>query len=279
MPQISLSSGPGKKRAPATNHYRQRERTASPFQKKATPKAGRLSRLVDLCLIAVVGFCLVYTLAVRGQPKVVSNTFIYHPKNVYVESATREFSALRDRTKITFDEAGAAVSLKKEFPEISTLRIELPIFGERPVLHLLVAVPELILSSSGQSYVISSDGVAVGLSSDFKQISNLPTISDQSGFKTATGLKVLGSSEISLVNQLIDACKASKIPIAQLTLPPRAKEIDLQTKDKPYIVKFNLDGDPKIQIGQFLAARHQFANGGDPASYLDVRVAGKIFYK
>jgi hypothetical protein len=63
-------------------------------------------------------------------------------------------------------------------------------------------------------------------------------------------------------------------------LPPSAQEIDLYTSDKSYLTKFYLGGDVLQQSGQFLAARNHFKEiGEDPATYLDVRVQGKIFSK
>jgi hypothetical protein len=69
------------------------------------------------------------------------------------------------------------------------------------------------------------------------------------------------------------------VPIKSLTFPPLAQELDLATEDQPYFVKFYLGGDPLVQAGTFLAARHQFSSGVKPSVYLDVRVPGKIFYK
>jgi hypothetical protein len=70
------------------------------------------------------------------------------------------------------------------------------------------------------------------------------------------------------------------VSIKSLTLPKSVQELDLHTSDRTYFVKFYLGGDALQQTGQFLAARHQFdITNSQPAEYLDVRVAGKIFYK
>jgi hypothetical protein len=70
------------------------------------------------------------------------------------------------------------------------------------------------------------------------------------------------------------------VTITSLSLPSKPSELDLRTKDRPYFVKFYMGGDALTQAGQFLAARAQFdRQNHQPADYLDVRVAGKIFYK
>jgi cell division septal protein FtsQ len=58
------------------------------------------------------------------------------------------------------------------------------------------------------------------------------------------------------------------------------KEYLIDASGRPYFVKFYLGGDSAVQIGQFLAARHQFdQKNSQPTEYLDVRVGGKVFYK
>jgi len=90
----------------------------------------------------------------------------------------------------------------------------------------------------------------------------------------------VSASSAKFINTVIAQSKRANVPIVSFVLPNTAQEVDLRTSDKPYYVKFYLGGDALIQTGQFLAARHQFdATNSQPSEYLDVRVAGKIFYR
>jgi hypothetical protein len=90
----------------------------------------------------------------------------------------------------------------------------------------------------------------------------------------------LSAIDIAFIKAILVHCAKTGIKVDSLTLPTIAQEVDLRTKDRPYFVKFYLGGDSATQIGQFLAARHNFdQTGSQPGEYLDVRVNGKIFYK
>src|SRR5207302_459575 len=101
---------------------------------------------------------------------------------------------------------------------------------------------------------------------------------DQSGFKTQAGQPALSSQAVNFIKNIITQCHGAKVPVASLTLPKTAQELDFKAADRPYFVKFYLGGDPVLETGQFLAARHRFDQTGQPTSYLDVRVNGKIYF-
>jgi len=271
-------------RAPRTSYYRggALEGKTSPFEKKreSVHRHQRLAAFIDIVIILVVLFCLGYSLMVQPTPRIMINSLAYHPTSVYQAAARQDLSGLRNRNKISFNEQGVIESLQKQFPEISTASVELPIFGQKPTLRLTIAPPAFVLNSNGSSYVINTDGVAAIGASKLSGSQKLLVVVDQSGFKTTVGSRVLSADNVSFITQIIAQCKHTNVPISSMSLPALAGELDLHTVDKPYYVKFYLDGNAMLETGQFLAARHQFAaSHQDPAQYLDVRVSGKIFYK
>jgi hypothetical protein len=70
-----------------------------------------------------------------------------------------------------------------------------------------------------------------------------------------------------------------QIPIKDMVLSRSPQEVDLYTNDYGYYTKFYMGGDAVIQAGQYLAARNSFNAVTAPQQYLDVRIAGKVFYK
>lgn len=271
------------RRAPITTYYRAvANKNPSPFKPKPVAKSHRKLWLgaTDVLLVGLLVFLLFYSLGVNQRPKVMANSWVYHSPQAYQAAAAAQLADFKNHNKLTFDESSVTEALQKQFPEIRSAQVELPFFSQKPTLRLDIAPPAFKLSSGGQVYVIDSTGVVVARTADLPAVKNLPTVNDQSGFPITVDKRILSSSAVSFITTIQAECRRARIPIASLTLPPLPQEIDLRTTDQPYFVKFYLDGDALTQAGQFLAARAQFAqNHQSPAQYLDVRVAGKIFYK
>ncbi|MEX1995454.1 MAG: hypothetical protein WD887_01630 [Candidatus Saccharimonadales bacterium] len=270
-------------RTPITNYYSGKSSGGrSPFEKKPKVRRGRKLALgfLDILIIAAILFGLVYSLIVKPQPQLAVNDLSYHSRNTYRAALVYELSALKNRNKMTLDERSIEESLKKQFPEIVDVALRLPLLGQSPSVTLAVAAPTFFLSSEAKSYIVDSTGVAVNLSDQMPNVKGLPQIVDQSGFPVSKGTQVLSGSAVGFISAILSQSKHSKVPVKSLTLPAAAQELHVRTADKSYFVKFYLGGDARTQIGQFLAARKQFARAKiSPAQYLDVRVHGKIFYK
>jgi hypothetical protein len=258
--------------------------TESPFKQKELPIPSRVSRffarMLDGVLILVLTAVLLYSLFVNDNPKVVLNSEVYHSADTYQDAAKKILGSLKNRNKVTLNEHSIVNSMQRQFPEISSAYVELPIMSETPVIHLSIARPSFVLSNNGSSYIVSSDGVAIASSGQITGTKSLAVVMDQSGFDAHAGEQVMSAASVKFVNDLIVQLKHANVPISQIILPPLAQELDLKTADKPYYVKFYLGGDVMQQAGQFLATRKQFNDTNtQPAEYLDVRVPGKVFYK
>lgn len=269
------------------NYYRSRPKSDSsdsPFVKKISKKRFSpgliFSRTIDITIVAAVVVGLIYSLLVQSSAVISVNSADYHSIDDYRAIVQGQLHSLKDRSKITFDEVSLVNTLKMEFPEIIQARVDLPFFGQKPHVILQIAKPVFFLQASGHKYIVDEKGVAVTLASNLPKVKNLPVVTDNSGFEAAPQKQVLSSQEVSFIQLLIKQCQRSKIPISALVLPAKIQELDLSTKDRSYFVKFYLGGDPLLQVGQFLAARHHFDKIRlSPQTYLDVRVSGKIYYK
>lgn len=256
--------------------------TKSPFEKKPTARKvrGFLFGFLDLVILGILLALLVYSLLLRPHPRLIISSTAYHKTSDYQLAADKDFASITNRNKLTFDEARLVSDLKKQFPEISDASVELPFFSETPTLRLFISKPSLSLEDGTQNLVIDANGVVAGRSAAIRNSSSLPKLIDQSGFKSVIGQPALSSSDVSFIRTLVLEMGRAKVPIASLVLPAAAEELDLHASDQPYYVKFFLGGDVLRQSGQFLAARHSFQQQGQPpATYLDVRVPGRIFYK
>jgi hypothetical protein len=285
-PKVNETSARGQRaysRTPLNTYYRSKDQPAqSPFKKKQPKKNHRkfLIGAVDISLVVLLLAGVIYSLLLNAQPRVTVSGLSYHSLSTYQSQVAASFSGLKNRSKITFDERGVIAKIQHRFPEVQSAQIELPFFSQQPRVNLSVSPPAFKLSDGKQLYIMDAQGLAVARAADLPKLDKLVTITDQSGFEASVGKQLLSSESVSFINTVIVETQRAKVPIASLTLPPLAQEIDLRTVDQPYFVKFYLGGDALTQTGQFLAARQKFAQTHQtPADYLDVRIAGKIFYK
>lgn len=270
-------------RTPITSYYSGKSSGGrSPFEKK--PKKRRSRKLafgiLDILIIGLILFGLIYALIVKPQPRVIANDLSYHSRDTYRVALAKKLGEFKNRNKMTLDAQGIEESMKKQFPEIADVSVQLPLFGQSPTVKLAVAAPTFFLTSEGKVYIVNSAGIAVNRSEELPNVKDLPQVLDQSGFPISKGTQALGGSAVGFIRAVLSQSERSKVPIKSLSLPPAAQELHVRTQDTPYLVKFYLGGDARTQIGQFLAARAQFAKSGiNPSEYLDVRVQGKIFYR
>ena len=266
------------------NYYRSNTPRSSPatWRGRGYKDLARLiiKRTADSVALLLILVLIVYSLMVNPSPKVTANNNAYHSTDTYRQSLIAILKSVKNRTKVTFDEAGIIKSMQSRYPEISGARIHLPLIGQKPSIKLEIAEPSFQLTSSGRAYLVDAQGLVVANATDYPSIKGLPVLADNSGFAVEIAKPALDSSGVNFVVQLLAQLKNAKIPIKSLSLPTRPQELDLTTTDRAYFVKFYLAGEPLTQIGQYLAARHQFAKtNSQPFQYLDVRVAGKIFYR
>lgn len=277
-----------RRRPPMSNYYRSGAKSgsaaqASPFERKIKKpsKLGKyIARALDVLLVIALGIGLIYSLIVSPSAKLQVSDTTYHSLDNYRDSAKHYLKALKNRNKISFDEASIIKSFKQDYPEIDSVAIELPVFGEKPVIHLGIAAPSFLLKSGAQIYLIDSNGKAIGYSKNFNVSRNLPTLIDNSNYPINIGKAVVSTSDVAFIKSLLAETNKAGVKLDSLTLPSAPAELDVKPASRPYIVKFYLPGDARLQIGQFLAAMHEFdKTGKQPSQYLDVRVSGKIFYK
>lgn len=255
----------------------------SPLNKRRLMRgrlAGWLGRLLEITIVLGLAALLTYSLILNPAPRIIVNDTSYHQVDIYQKEANKQFQNLKNKNKVTLDEQGIAASMKKQFPEIVGVSIQLPLLGKTPKIIVTVSKPTLYIQSHGKLLVVDEKGRAVALAEDLPQVQGLSMIEDQSGFDVQIGQQVLNASEVSFITSLVNQGKKVGITPSSLTLPQKVQELVLKTDDQPYAVKFFLGGDPAIQIGQWLAARTQFSKDGTVlGEYLDVRVQGKIYYK
>jgi flagellar basal body rod protein FlgF len=92
----------------------------------------------------------------------------------------------------------------------------------------------------------------------------------------------LSEGSVEFISDVLVQLKTAGINYSRLVLPASSQELDVFIQGQPYFVKFNMH-DPSTareQAGEFLATMHYLQGKSiTPASYIDVRLSGRVYYK
>ncbi|MEO8784855.1 MAG: hypothetical protein ABI221_00780, partial [Candidatus Saccharimonadales bacterium] len=196
-------------------------------------------------LLVIVLYCLGLS---TNQPKVIlsGSGAGLRPVAVYQAGAQQILNqSLLSRTKFTINTAGFQQDFQDRFPEVSQVSLGLPLIGRRPVVSIVAAQPEIILTSNNQAYVIDKRGKAIMTAADLSLPARqkLPVINDQSGLQVKVGQTVLSSQNIRFVMIVLEQLGAKQLSTSTITLPAIPHQLNIGISGQPYIIKFDFDSD------------------------------------
>jgi hypothetical protein len=233
--------------------------------------------------------CVLYTLHLTNQPKVVSltsssNSYFLQSTDVYQKAAAEAFGgSIFNDNKITVNSVGIQQRLQKQFPELSDVSVTIPLMSHRPIVYIAPTTPSLVLANSDNSFVLDNNGKALLETSQVADLEKLqlPTVTDQSGLKVKKGDIALAGTGVSFIQTVKAELEAKGVAIESITLPSAAYELYVKPKGAGYFVKFNMhENTARQQAGTFLAVRARLATQNvTPSSYVDVRLDGRAYYK
>jgi len=274
-----------------------RERRRTPLYAEIIPKQSLRMFIVFVRKrfgLLIVGMavvaCLINFLRLSSDPKVESSNitqanYLLHDKATYQAAAQAYLSSsVFNGNKLTVNTTKVEREMMRQYPELMSVNIALPLAGHRPVMYFRTAAPCFILvGSTGQSFVIDENGKALIAAVNVSNLGklNLPAIRDESGLKLSQGSIVLSSTSVTFIKVVLAQLKANKVPIAQLSLPAAASQLNVYPAGKPYYVKFNLQTTQATQqTGTYLATAEKLQEQGiTPSQYIDVRVDGRAYYR
>jgi hypothetical protein len=243
-----------------------------------------LAQLPLWLLLAVVLICAIKLLFLGTNPKVIvlgesAATATYQQStDAYAHAAHRLLaSSITNRTKLTANVNGIAKQLEHQFPELQTVSLTLPLIGNRPVVYVQIAQPSAVLQAPQGNFALNRTGIVLA---HLKSLpAHVPVITDQSAQTPQVGKQYLPGSTIDFIQTVAYQFAAAKLPISAYVLPAGSPyELDVRLEGQPYAIKYNLQADALTQSGAAIATIQQLG-ATPPASYLDVRVPGRVYYK
>lgn len=247
-------------------------------------------RLPVILVVTVLAVLVGSNLLLSNDPEIIPLTdtdnrqVFLRSTEVYHEAARSIMAgSLVNTNKLTIDSSNITKTMQKEFPELEHVSVALPVVGRRAAIYIQPAKPALLLKmSDGGVYVVDMAGRALINASQASKAQKLKLmlVEDQSGLQTELGRTILPSDVVAFITEVVGQLKAKKINTTSIVLPRATNELDIRLEGSPYVVKFNLRGDAREEVGAYLAVRKHLQDRGEvPASHIDVRVDNKAYYQ
>jgi hypothetical protein len=257
--------------------------------KTARAKASHhLLRLPSYVAMALIAASLLYATSLSTDAKVLVGSTkgddgLLRTTAVYDAAVTKVLeSSIFNRSKLTINTVSTAAAIQRQFPEIQQATISIPLVGRKPVVGLEPAQPAAIISSGSSRYIIGDDGRALANTSGSppSTLRRLVTIEDKSNVRIEQGKAVLPKDNVTFITTFIKQLARQNVKVASMELPQIANELHIRIEGKKYYIKCSLNDDARLQAGTFLAVKERLEKQSvNPAEYIDVRIAGRAYYK
>lgn len=272
---------------PIDNTGRMRPSQAAP--RDVSGLAAKLGRRIGVLVLAIAIVVSVFNvLSVTPQVKVEpltsskTSSALLRDSGEYQAAADKLLSSsLWNRNKVTINTGQVSQQLIKQFPELSSAGITLPLLAHRPILYVQPAEASLVVAADNGAFVVDQNGRALIPSANLPTAHNLPQVVDKSGLAISAGRQVLTSDDVTFIQTVLDELNAKHVQVSSMVLPAESRELDVYIGGQPYFVKFNLaGGDARQQAGTYLATIAELQRDHTiPSNYIDVRVDGRAYYK
>lgn len=236
--------------------------------------------------IVIVG-TLLYASLLGNQPRVQvlassSGQPLQRSDEIYADFVSKQLGgSVLNKSKLTFNAQPLVESLQKEFPEVDSAIVTLPLIGHRPIVRIAVASPSFVLATSQGAYYVSDKGMPLVKVSDIaNKPENIPTVTDETNLPIEAGKQVLPSDTVMFIAQLLAHLSSTKIAYESITLPLEANEVRVKPQGASYYIRLNALQDARTQVGTYLAVKNQLKESREqPKEYIDVRVEERAYYK
>ncbi|MCU0667549.1 MAG: hypothetical protein MUF85_02940 [Patescibacteria group bacterium] len=240
-------------------------------------------RVVLVFAVIMTGLLLYAVIALPSSPRViVKDSEPYRSASQYNEIVDDIVSSSwKNKIKMTFQKDEIEQAIKDVLPEADTVKVRVPLLGQRPAIIIQTASPLAIVNQTGgASFVITNGGrVAVDITKTPLMTDKLSSLQNNSGVQFKEGDQIFKPTEVEAVKELLFQYKSKGQEQVAMIIPENLRELHIQNDN--YIVKYSLDIGPttSIQFGAMKAVQQAISQGrqAPPAQYIDVRLGDKVF--
>ncbi len=176
---------------------------------------------------------------------------------------------------ITFNDADFVTKLQQQDPLLRSVSVR------RKWLHSIVVTavlkqPSLGWNTGNQPYVLDHDGTVIGSPNGSL---SFPMVYDGSNLPVQVGQRVVSAHFVEFVDQVVPALAASGIGVSRLDIKDTTLDLTAQT-NKGYKILFDTSRTVGEELSDLKAVQTLLTTQKKaPAEYIDLRIAGKAYYK
>jgi cell division septal protein FtsQ len=181
------------------------------------------------------------------------------------------------RNLITLDLGSLEHGLLDQYPEIRRAQISR---SWPQTLKIKIEERQVTLGwrTGGVTYLLDTDGTIVnGLG---EAAARLPVIEDSSNLPVKPGDRVVPARFVQFCSELVEQItNTTGLTSTELKVPDTTSELYVKV-NRPYFIKFDTTRGASEQLQQLKVVLTELAKQPKkPAEYIDLRIAGKAYYK
>ncbi|HEY2004490.1 MAG TPA: cell division protein FtsQ/DivIB [Candidatus Saccharimonadia bacterium] len=143
-------------------------------------------------------------------------------------------------------------------------------------VSVVLKQPSMGWLSGDQHYLLDSDGTAIGV---LPADSSLPVVNDGSNLPVAIGKQVASPRFVAFVTQLVPALRANGYQVTSLDIKDTTFDLTAST-NKGYKLIFDTSRPVTDELNDLKSVQALLtAQKTAPAQYLDLRIAGRAYWK
>ncbi len=229
----------------------------------------RLALLAALVVAALFGLSQLFainTVVVKSSSRV---------GEIKAEAEKLISASWKQRNLLSFDDADFVLKLQQADPLLRSVGVRRQWFHAIAVTAVLKQ-PSLGWSTGNQKYLLDRDGSAIGL---LASGTTLPVVTDGSNLPVQIGQQVASPRFVAFCMQLVPALSASGMGVTGLSVKDTTLDLSVSV-NKGYRLVFDTGRDVGEELADLKSVQALLAaQKKTPAEYIDLRIAGKAYYK
>ncbi len=200
-----------------------------------------------------------------------SDTYKHSTADYFAGHPMERFGFAINRKQFTSD-------IKALHPELASVDIDKNWFGGDVQFVLQFRRPVLVWETAGKRFYVDKEGVAF----EYDHFGGTyVSVSDQSGISPSeSGGAVASNRFINFLGKLVaHVNEGGRGIVTDIVIPAASREVDLKLQGREYSIKTHTDRDPVEQAEDVMNALRWYDDHKIKPQYIDVRVAGKAFYR
>jgi cell division septal protein FtsQ len=181
----------------------------------------------------------------------------------------------QQRNLLTLDDGQLESKLQQADPLLRSVEVRRRWF-HGVVVTAVLKQPSLGWSTGNQRYLLDRDGTAIGV---LASSSTLPIVVDGSNLPVQIGQRVTTSHFVAFATGLVPALSANGVGVRGLSVKDTTLDLTATT-NKGYRLVFDTGRGVEEEMADLKSVQTLLASQKrTPAEYIDVRIAGRAYYK